>query len=92
MKLFIGNTGNNITADDLLSLFSHYGTVLAISIPKSKEGNSRGFGYVIMAISFEGQNAINALNKKSFKGQYLSVSEAIYSERYNNRVAMPMTN
>ena len=90
MKIFIGNLGNQITTDDLFLLFSDFGSVMAANVPKDLTGNSRGFGYVMMVSEYEANNAIETLNKKSFMGQFISVSEAIHSDRFNHKVTMPV--
>ena len=89
MKIFIGNLDSNVTSADLNALFSQYGDVLAANIPQDTDSASRGFGYVLMGNEADARNAINALNKKAFMGQFLTVSEAIHSAACNNSVAMP---
>lgn len=88
MKIFIGNLGNEVTSHDIFLLFSKYGDVAAAHVSKDENGHSRGFGYVLMKVQSEGSNAIAALNKKRFMGQFISVSEAIHSERYYDAIAV----
>ncbi len=80
MKIFIGNLGTHITTDHLFALFSGFGIVMAANVPKDNNGNPRGFGYVVMASGMEAEKAIAALNKKAFRGRYIAVSQAIYSD------------
>jgi RNA recognition motif-containing protein len=89
MKIFIGNLGSEITNHDIITLFAEHGEVVEGCVAKDDDGNSRGFGYVLMRHTKQAEAAINALNKKRFKEQFISVSEAIHSERYHNRVAQP---
>jgi len=77
MKIFIGNLGNEITADQLYALFSAFGTVTKAIVPGDSNGSPRGFGYIVMPVAAEAERAIRALNKKAFMQQFLSVSEAI---------------
>lgn len=86
MKIFIGNLGNEITNDDIKSLFQQYGEVKDSCVAKDAAGNNRGFAYVLMQEAIHGEKAINALNKKRFKEQFISVSEAIHSARFCDRV------
>ena len=86
MKIFIGNLGNEITNDDIKTLFQQYGEVRDSCVAKDDEGNNRGFAYVLMEEATHGETAINALNKKRFKEQFISVSEAIHSARFCERV------
>jgi polyadenylate-binding protein len=88
MKIFIGNLGNEVTSHDLLLLFSTFGEVVAANVSKDGQGRPRGFGYVLMNLHADGEKAIRSLNKKKFKHQFLSVSEAIHSERYCDTVAI----
>lgn len=77
MKIFIGNLGGNIDSSDLRQLFSGFGPVEDSIVPKDRYGDSRGFGYVVMASERDARYAISTLNKKKFKEQFLSVSSAI---------------
>ena len=75
MNIYVGNLTWQATADDLLQLFSEYGTVDRAQVVNDREtGRSRGFGFVEM--SSGGQEAIDALNGTSFQGRPLTVNEA----------------
>jgi RNA recognition motif-containing protein len=80
MRIFVGNIGTDISAGDLFSLFSGYGSVDMAHVPVDPLGNSRGFGYVSMPAESDGHRAIDALNKKPFREQFLVVNEAIDNE------------
>jgi heterogeneous nuclear ribonucleoprotein G len=90
MKLFIGNLDAGVKSHDLFLLFSNFGDVAAAHVSKDGEGNSRGFGYVQMKTRSDGQNAIAALNKKKFMGQFIALSEAIQSKENCNYVAIQL--
>ncbi|MBS1586079.1 MAG: RNA-binding protein [Bacteroidetes bacterium] len=77
MRIFVGNIGTDISAGDLFSLFSGYGSVDMAHVPVDPLGNPRGFGYVSMPAESDGHRAIDALNKKPFMDQFLVVNEAI---------------
>ena len=77
MKLYIGNLNFKTTGEDLQELFGEVGTVESASVVMDREtGRSRGFGFVEMSSSEEGQKAIEQFNGKEFGGRNLSVNEA----------------
>jgi hypothetical protein len=77
MKLYVGNLAFQTSSDDLQQLFSQAGTVESASVVEDREtGRSRGFGFVEMATSEEGQKAIEQFNGKEFNGRNLNVNEA----------------
>ena len=76
-KLFVGNLNYRTTPEGLREIFAAHGEVLDVFIGTDREtGRSRGFGFVEMADSAAGQNAINALNGQDFGGRKLVVNEA----------------
>jgi heterogeneous nuclear ribonucleoprotein G len=77
MKIFIGNLDSEIVSADLFDLFSAFGIVLWAEVARDEDNGSCGFGYVRMERTADGDQAITALNKKRFKQQYISVSEAL---------------
>ncbi|HEY0324292.1 MAG TPA: RNA-binding protein [Pyrinomonadaceae bacterium] len=77
MKLYVGNLSFQTSSDDLQELFAQAGTVESVSIIEDREtGRSRGFGFVEMSSSEEGQNAIEQFNGKEVNGRNLNVNEA----------------
>jgi len=77
MKLYVGNLAFQTSSDDLQQLFSQAGTVESASVVEDREtGRSRGFGFVEMATSEDGQKAIEQFNGKEFNGRNLNVNEA----------------
>jgi RNA recognition motif-containing protein len=77
MKLYVGNLNFKTTGEDLQELFGQVGTVESASVVMDREtGRSRGFGFVEMSSSEEGQKAIDQFNGKDFNGRNLSVNEA----------------
>ena len=74
-NIYVGNLTFQMTADDLIQMFSQYGTVTRAQIVSDREtGRSRGFGFVEM--SSGGDEAIAALNGKEVGGRSLTVNEA----------------
>lgn len=77
MKLYVGNLSFETIENDLLDLFSEYGTVTDASLVTDRmTGRSRGFAFVTMGSASEGQSAINGTNGKELQGRPLTVNEA----------------
>jgi cold-inducible RNA-binding protein len=86
MKLYVGNLSFQTSSDDLQQLFAQAGTVESVSIIEDREtGRSRGFGFVEMSSSEEGQSAIEQFNGKEVNGRNLNVNEAKPREERGNR-------
>lgn len=77
MKLYVGNLSFNTSAQDLEKLFGEVGTVESTNIIEDREtGRSRGFAFIEMSSSEEGENAISILNAKEIDGREMIVNEA----------------
>lgn len=77
MKLYVGNLSFQTTEGALEELFAQFGTVTeALLVMDKMTQRPRGFGFVTMASSEEGQRAIEALNGKQVDGRSLIVNEA----------------
>ena len=77
MKLYVGNLSFNTSESQLRELFEPFGTVTSASLVTDREtGRPRGFGFVELADSSQGQAAIAALNGKNVDGRDLTVNEA----------------
>jgi RNA recognition motif-containing protein len=77
MKLYVGNLSFRTTQKELQNLFEEFGTVTDVSLMTDREtGDSRGFAFVTMNSSAEGQAAIRGLEGKEFGGRNLKVNEA----------------
>ena len=87
MKLYVGNLAFQTTNEDLENLFSQAGTVQSANIIEDREtGRSRGFGFVEMSSTEEGNAAITEFNGKEVNGRNLNVNEARQrEERGGNR-------
>jgi len=76
-NIFVGNLNFNTSEDDLRQLFAAYGQVDRVSIMTDRHtGRSRGFGFVEMSSSEEGEKAIAALNGSQLGGRKLNINEA----------------
>ena len=75
MKLYVGNLPYSTTSPDLERLFTPYGAVSSAQVIEDRlTGKSKGFGFVEMTASEDGQKAIAALNGKQFEGRTLTVN------------------
>jgi RNA recognition motif-containing protein len=76
-NIFVGNLSFNTSEDELRKIFEPYGTVDRVSILTDREtGRSRGFGFVEMTNSEEGDKAIAGLNGSQVGGRTINVNEA----------------
>lgn len=76
-NIYVGNLPWTATQDDLVQLFSQYGTVEKTQIISDREtGRSRGFGFVEMSTEDEAQKAIDALHESPYNGRPLTVNIA----------------
>src|ERR1022692_2192355 len=77
MKLYVGNLSYGMTDSDLQNLFEQYGTVVSAQIIMDRDtGRSKGFGFVEMSTTEEGQAAIQALHDQEVSGRKRTVNEA----------------
>ncbi len=76
-NIFVGNLDFNTSEEELRELFGTYGQVDRVSIMTDRDtGRSRGFGFVEMSSSEDGEKAIAALNGSQLGGRKLNVNEA----------------
>lgn len=76
MKLYVGNLSYNTTEAQLREMFQPFGATSASLVMDRDTGRPRGFGFVELPDSAQGQAAIAALNGKNLDGRDLTVNEA----------------
>ena len=77
MNIYVGNLPKSASEDAIRELFAAHGQVDSVKLIKDNfSGELRGFGFVEMAASAEGQAAIQALNGYQLDGRALTVNEA----------------
>ena len=76
-NIFVGNLDFNTGEDELRRVFEPYGMVDRVSIVTDRDtGRSRGFAFVEMTNTEEGDKAIAAINGAQVGGRTLNVNEA----------------
>jgi len=77
LNIYVGNLSYEITQEDLQQAFEGFGQVESVKVIKDNySGRSKGFGFVEMPDSAEGNSAIDGLNGKELKGRALKVDKA----------------
>jgi len=77
MNIYVGNLSWSMTDDDLMNLFTQYGTVSSAKILKDKmNGRSKGFGFVEMEDDDAARTAISSLHEQEVMGRKLIVNES----------------
>ncbi len=77
MNIYVGNLPYSTGDNDLKDLFSQVGNVISARVITDRETNrSRGFGFVEMGSSEEGQQAISRFHGYAMDGRNLTVNEA----------------
>ncbi|MCJ1471572.1 Splicing factor [Lambiella insularis] len=72
-ELHVVNVDWSATEDDLSQLFSKYGTVESVRIPRGLGGKSKGFAFIVFSRKDEATAALD-LNLTKFKSRLLHVS------------------
>jgi RNA recognition motif-containing protein len=82
IKLYVGNLSEQMTEEQLKTIFSEAGAVTSAKIITDRHtGQPRGFAFVEMETKLEGQRAISSLNGKDIDGRTLAVNEARPQQR-----------
>ena len=82
MRLYVGGLPYQTNENDLISLFEQVGPVTSATVITDREtGRSKGFGFVDMSTTEDGQRAIGQLNGTLLGERTITVNEA--RERQN---------
>tara|TARA_Y100000588_G_C13658375_1_gene670995 strand:- start:201 stop:446 length:246 start_codon:yes stop_codon:yes gene_type:complete len=77
LNIFVGNLNFRTSEDELQAHFEQFGPVSSARIIQDRATQrSRGFGFVEMENTADGERAISELNGKEFKGRELRVNVA----------------
>jgi cold-inducible RNA-binding protein len=76
-KLFVGNLAYSVTDDELQDLFAQAGACESASVVMDRDtGQSRGFGFVLIATPEDAERARRQLDGTDLKGRRLRIDEA----------------
>lgn len=76
-KLFVGNLSFESTKEDLVDLFSQFGTVVDVHIPVDRmSGRPRGFAFVEMSSPEEATQALEQVHDTELSGRKLRLDLA----------------
>jgi len=76
-NIFVGNLDFNTGEEELRQVFGRYGNVDRVALMKDRDtGRSRGFAFVEMTNTEEGEKAISDLNGTLLDGRTINVNEA----------------
>jgi RNA recognition motif-containing protein len=76
-KLFVGNLAYSVTDGELQELFAQAGSCESASVVMDRDtGQSRGFGFVLMATPEDAERAKRQLDGTDLKGRRLRIDEA----------------
>jgi RNA recognition motif-containing protein len=82
MNIYVSNLGFHVGDEDLKGLFAAYGEVSSAKVVIDRETNkSRGFGFVEMPNTAEGETAIEKLNGSVIQGRSMNVNVARPKEK-----------
>lgn len=75
-KLFVGGLPNDVSDDEIKSLFDPHGDIVDFAIMKDDDGNNRGFGFITYASKDMADAASAALDGHKIKGRRIGVRDA----------------
>lgn len=76
-RLYVGNLAYSVTDDELMEMFSQFGTVVSAQVIVDRDTRrSKGFGFVEMETTDQAQAAIDGTNGQEHGGRELKVNEA----------------
>ncbi|NXN09121.1 RBM28 protein, partial [Indicator maculatus] len=81
-RLIIRNLSFKCSEEDLKKVFSPFGTVLEVNIPKKADGKLKGFAFVQLRTILEAAKALRGVNMKEVKGRPVAVDWAVAKDKY----------
>ncbi|XP_053894501.1 RNA-binding protein 28 [Malaclemys terrapin pileata] len=88
-RLIIRNLSFKCSEDDLKALFSPFGAVLEVNIPRKADGKMRGFAFVQFKNILQAGKALKGMNMKEIKGRTVAVDWAVAKDKYRATQAGP---
>ncbi len=82
-RLIVRNISFKTNEEELKQIFSKFGTVDSVSVPKSDTGAMRGFAFVQMSSIEEAEKAINGTNGTEIHKRPIAVDWALSKTQYD---------
>jgi len=94
VNLFVKNLDESVDDDGMKELFSSFGEITSVSVPKDDNGKCKGFGFVCFASPDDATKAVTEMHLKVVKGKPLYVGLAerreVRDERLRQRYSAPI--
>ncbi|CAD5118480.1 DgyrCDS7179 [Dimorphilus gyrociliatus] len=81
-RLIVRNLPFKCEEESLQNVFSPYGEITDITLPKKEDGKSKGFGFVQFSDLKEAAEAIKALNGQELNGRPIAVDFSLSKSRF----------
>lgn len=75
-KIIVRNVAFEATKKDMRQLFSPFGQIKNLRLPKKVDGSHRGFAFIEFITKQEAENAFNALSSSHLYGRHLVLEQA----------------
>ncbi|OMJ28792.1 putative RNA-binding protein [Smittium culicis] len=87
-RLIIRNLPFKMRENDIVSLFSKYGLVVEVSLPRKFTGGPlKGFSFVQMLTSDQAENAIKSVNGTRLEDRTVAVDRAVQKDEYSKMIS-----
>lgn len=73
-EVHVSNLDNALTESDIRDIFSKYGKVMRVNIPKNMSGKPKGFCFLDFETKEQAEEAVSELNNTKLRHQILQVS------------------
>ncbi|KAM6152128.1 RNA-binding protein 28 [Erethizon dorsatum] len=83
-RLIIRNLSFKCSEDDLKTVFTQFGAVLEVNIPRKPDGKMHGFAFVQFKKLLEAGKALKGMNMKDIKGRTVAVDWAVAKDKYKD--------
>ncbi|XP_062347479.1 RNA-binding protein 28 isoform X2 [Cinclus cinclus] len=90
-RLILRNLSFQCSEDELRALFTPFGPVLELNLPRKPDGNLRGFAFVQLQNLREAAAALRRLNGAQLRGRPLAVDWAVAKDKYQGTQGPPKT-
>ena len=81
-QLIVRNLSFSCTEEDLRSVFSRFGTLSDVRVPRKPNGRMLGFAFVQFTSYFDAMNALTAVNASKIKGRAVAVDWVVPKSVY----------